>query len=600
MLHWKSCLLGVITILLLHACKKNDTANNTTEMAVNDAATVVASVRGIVVNENNIPVQGAAVSCGTATTTTDMYGMFNFNGIPVSKNNGYVNVKKAGYFNGNRSFKTTAGHTQDMRIKLLPKTITGTFAATTGGTVTLATGGKVTFVSNSITDAGGVAYTGTVNVVMTWINPTAADLSSIMPGDLRGITTDGYERVLQTYGMLGVEITGAGGQPLKIAAGKNAELSVPIPAALLASAPATIPLWHFDESKGRWIEEGTGTKVGTAYIGKVKHFSFWNWDVALQGITLCVNVTDQNNQPLSGATVIIKEAGNPASVGYGLTDALGNVCGLVPKNEALVLEVIDRCSNTVYTQNIGPYTADASINIVATVAPNTLTITGTVVNCSNTPVTNGSVLIHTDGGYYYSVAANSSGVFSLPILNCSSNNTIQFTVLPVDNTSLQHGNNASGSGITGTVAMGNLQACAANAQEYINLLVDGEPHNWAPPYDTISTFGGGGGFGYTFSCNTHGIDNVNTSTYNFVDLVFNYNNIIGPAPFQVSVNYYNAPLSTFYTSQTITSPANPQLNLTAIGTPITGFLEGNFNVTMLFQPGNITRNVVGSFKVKRP
>lgn len=41
-----------------------------------------------------------------------------------------------------------------------------------------------------------------------------------MPGDLRGIDTDGYMKGLTTYGMAAVELTGAGGESLQIADGK--------------------------------------------------------------------------------------------------------------------------------------------------------------------------------------------------------------------------------------------------------------------------------------------------------------------------------------------------------------------------------------------
>src|SRR5215813_5767087 len=70
---------------------------------VNDNIMVTASVRGIVVDENNRPVAGATVSSGSNTTTTDRYGTFRFNNISLSKANGYVKVTRAGYFTGSRT-----------------------------------------------------------------------------------------------------------------------------------------------------------------------------------------------------------------------------------------------------------------------------------------------------------------------------------------------------------------------------------------------------------------------------------------------------------------------------------------------------------------
>lgn len=69
--------------------------------------------------------------------------VFRFNNINLSKANGYLKVTMTGYFTGSRTFVTTAGRTHTVRIRLLPKTTTGTFAASAGGTVTLETGGKL-------------------------------------------------------------------------------------------------------------------------------------------------------------------------------------------------------------------------------------------------------------------------------------------------------------------------------------------------------------------------------------------------------------------------------------------------------------------------
>ena len=101
---------------------------------------------------------------------------------------------------------TTAGRTHNVRIQLLPKTNTGSFSAPSGGTINFRRC-KIGYACIVVVDASGIAYNGTVNVAMTWIDPTAPNLGSIVMGDLRGITTAGVERGLSTYGMLGVELT---------------------------------------------------------------------------------------------------------------------------------------------------------------------------------------------------------------------------------------------------------------------------------------------------------------------------------------------------------------------------------------------------------
>ncbi|MFN9960451.1 MAG: hypothetical protein ACK55I_45795, partial [bacterium] len=114
--------------------------------------------------------------------------------------------------------------------------------------------------ANGVTDLSGNAYAGPVSVSMTWINPTDPNLPDIVMGDLRGITTGGEERGLETFGMIGVELKGSSGQDLKVKLGQKADLLFHIPASIQGNAPATIDLWHYDEAKARWVQEGKATK----------------------------------------------------------------------------------------------------------------------------------------------------------------------------------------------------------------------------------------------------------------------------------------------------------------------------------------------------
>src|SRR6185503_14798196 len=53
-----------------------------------DDQKVMAGVRGIVVDEQDHPVMGATVTCGSKTATTDRYGTFRFSNVSLSKANG--------------------------------------------------------------------------------------------------------------------------------------------------------------------------------------------------------------------------------------------------------------------------------------------------------------------------------------------------------------------------------------------------------------------------------------------------------------------------------------------------------------------------------
>ena len=179
-------LLSIVAITVLFftlGCKRTEipvtpepTPTNPTTTVVNDLAQVTASVSGIVLDESNAPIANAVVTSGTATTTTNTNGMFIFQNISLSKENGNVTVVKAGYFKGIRSFKTTEGKNHTVRIQLMQRTLSGTVNAAAGGTITSNGGATIIFPANAFVTSTGAAYTGTVTVYSRWIDPTAANL----------------------------------------------------------------------------------------------------------------------------------------------------------------------------------------------------------------------------------------------------------------------------------------------------------------------------------------------------------------------------------------------------------------------------------------
>ena len=104
-------------------------------------------------------------------------------------------------------------------------------------------------------DETGAAYTGDVTVSMFHLTPSNPNLDDLMPGMLFGQTTENKQATLATFGMLNVELHGAAGQKLNLAEGHTAEITMRIDDAQQATAPQTIPLWHFDETTGYWKQE---------------------------------------------------------------------------------------------------------------------------------------------------------------------------------------------------------------------------------------------------------------------------------------------------------------------------------------------------------
>jgi len=394
----KSFFLIIATTTLLFSCKKNPGSDTTITLPEPPDLTtkIYSSVTGFVTDAAEAAVVNATVQIGSITVTTDKYGYFEARNTEVVQNAAVVTVSKTGYFKAVKTYNAVAGKVPFFRIKLINKPVAGTINGSSGGTVTLSNNFSISIPANAVVNATtNATYSGTVNVAAYWIDPTSTDLPRIMPGDLRGLNTDGNLQLLTTYGMTAVELTGTGGELLQIASGKKASLSSPIPSSMLTTAPATIPLWYFDETKGLWKQEGSAVKSGSNYIGDVSHFSFWNYDVPNSYVQFNCTLVNQIGQPLQNVLVKISDVNNPSNARFGFTDSTGYTRGAIPANAQLRLEVFSNaiCANTLYTQNFTANTANISLgSVTVNTASSQSTVSGTVTNCANMPVTNGYIV----------------------------------------------------------------------------------------------------------------------------------------------------------------------------------------------------------------
>ena len=141
-------------------------------------------------------------------------------------------------------------------------------------------GAQLIIPAGALVDATGKAATGSVTAQLATLNPARRTL----PGDYRALDSGQNAVEMLSYGALYAQFRDSTGQPLNLKSGTTAEIRVPIPLQQQASAKPSIPVWSYDEKRGVWIEEGTATKQNTPqgpmYVGKTKHFSTINMDVA--------------------------------------------------------------------------------------------------------------------------------------------------------------------------------------------------------------------------------------------------------------------------------------------------------------------------------
>lgn len=554
------------------------------------AAPVSATLQGNVTNENGQPEAGVQIKVGSKNAITDDKGYFRIKDAELDKNTSKVTAEKQGYFKAIRSFNATSGVNQ-VHIQLIPKVLSGTIDAATGGDVSLSNGMKITLPASGVVMAsGGSPYTGDVNVYAAYIDPTSAEIASMVPGSFMADDKNGGRVTLASYGMMAVELESANGEKLQIRSGSKAKLSSPIPSSLLSSAPQTIQMWYVDEAKGVWKEEGSAVKNGNYYIAEVAHFSFWNCDIGIPAATISMTVRNNEGNPIVHAMVKLTAYSPYPASAFGFTDSLGQVSGLVPINLPLKLEVLDQCSNVIYSQNIGSLMQNTNIgNVVIPVNTTAAyTVKGTVIDCSNNPVTDGFIMMNYQNTVRYA-SVDANGNFSISFIRCSSS-PADFKIVAVDANAMQQGNIIN-STLGGQVTnVGNMMACGTSTEQFIEVNIDGVTNKVYWPLDSMAgyTYPDSLGNGFTTYLSGQRIQNgveLKSIRFNFV------HNTEGPGTYQMTVFHTND----YPSFTTVIQPST--VNLTGYATVPGAFYEGNFSGTFAWSGTNHT--VTGTFRVRR-
>ncbi|MCB5246913.1 MAG: carboxypeptidase-like regulatory domain-containing protein [Candidatus Cloacimonetes bacterium] len=307
--------LVILTALLVASCIKPTSPDNKTGV-----------VAGTVFGAGRTSLSDVTVSIGTVTANTDSNGDFILPAItPGAKV--LVDFTKDGYIPVQKVVSVEKNRTTYISCTMFTPA-TSTFEASAGAA--LSDGGSVINIPiNAFVTSTGSVFTGTVTSEVKYFDPMNAQNLDAFPGSFSGVQTDGNETMFESYGFIYASFTDASNPDTDLALGANQEasLSIPIPAALAAGAPETMPLWYYDEVTGKWMEQGSATKQGDFYVGDVSHFSYWNFDHPIQiddQSTLTGRVlAEESKSPVAGAQVVA------TGVNYGgytsvYTDANGD------------------------------------------------------------------------------------------------------------------------------------------------------------------------------------------------------------------------------------------------------------------------------------
>lgn len=310
-------------------------------------------VAGTVYSPGRAVLEGATVSVGDISDTTDSNGRFTLSGIDAS-DKVLVNFAMEGRASTQKVVDISEGRTSYVSATLF-QVYEGTYSGTDEINIDATIALNIPAAAFMTTD--GQAYTGTVRADVRYFDPTDPECLDTFPGNFSGIQTDGSTTMFESYGFVSASFRNASdpSQELQLAEGKEAELIAPIPYSLLENAPDTMPLWYYDEETGNWMEEGLASKVGSYYVGNVSHFSYWNFDhpvVVDDQATLTGKVTAADrDDPIAGAQVV---ATGVVYAGYTntYTDENGDFSIVVKANSTVKLQAFSGTSASSMTGEI--------------------------------------------------------------------------------------------------------------------------------------------------------------------------------------------------------------------------------------------------------
>lgn len=472
-------IIGFLLLILTSSCRKDInhvTENETTDPPIilkytPSVNNITGDLIGQVVDENNQPMSDVKIKMNGENYFTNVFGHFTINDVTMNSLGQHVEAfQNATHFPGSRRFFPQEGKTSRIKIQMIKKEFDNEFSALEGATVLIEGGASVEFKPNSIKDANGNIYEGTVMIASHWLDPLAKETLDKMPGNLQGVNILSEEVALQTFGMIAVELESPNGERLNIADGNSATITMPVSDELLSIAPDEIPLWSFNDEYGLWQEESVATLQNNTYVGKVEHFSFWNCDYPFPIVQVDGTFTDTDGNPLEGFLVEV-ELGN-GSVGTGYTTNTGTFYGKFPANEILTFNLYDNCDNLISSQDFGPFTITTSIGTIAisSINVNNTIIKGTLRDCDNNLIENGMVIVTMSG--YQSYFYIESGEFEIFLTACNNVSEIEVYGVNLDNLETSAISTASFNQISD---LGDVQVCNnGGLQNYIRIIYNSD------------------------------------------------------------------------------------------------------------------------------
>jgi hypothetical protein len=417
----KATILYLLFLMMWTSCRKDQDVFVVEDTTL--APFKVGVVGGLVTDIDGNPLSNTSINLKTKDanyqTTTDSKGVFYFRHLDIPEERCYISTASDGFLPGFRAFIPKKGIAELIRINLFPLEATNAFEAANGLDMEWPDGVQINIAPDAFLDQAGNAYNGTVNLVHNFLPSNDSKMNLLMPGDLSAQNAEGLWQSLATYGMMALHASDDAGALLQIASPDKVTLRMPIIASQLNTAPATIPLWSFDNENGFWTSAGSAQKQGDHYESSLADITFLNWAVPYPMIKLTTKL-----QLFALSTAYANAAVEVAVVGsgvcaYGLTDSEGNLETGVAANQVLALRVYSHCGEIMYETEIGPYSSDAKTATVSleTNSSEIINCKGQLTDCDDAAIFQGYVAVDL-GDTRHILFSGSDGTFEAHLHDC--------------------------------------------------------------------------------------------------------------------------------------------------------------------------------------
>ena len=328
----------------------------------NDDDTEIMStvdIEGFIIDPDGNAVPDASVQYNFDIVETNANGYYIIENVEVSSQHAFLEVSKPGFFDGSRTFRTQNTGTVFHRTTLVPL---GDALSFTGGSGSVENNlVSITFPENSVIDeVTREVYTGNVEVYVRHIGTD----EFAMPGDLTAINENDELEILDSYGMVFIEMFSEGGNKLNVADGMSVPLTYEIPSELVSSAPDSIAMWWYDYDAGAWREDGVANRDGNRWVGQVSHFSCWNFDVNAPSVLVNGQIITSTGGLSQFYITVLNNSGKG---GRGSAKTDGSFSGRVEAGVPLELTIRfqePNCADVVYQESIGPFDQDVDLGVI--------------------------------------------------------------------------------------------------------------------------------------------------------------------------------------------------------------------------------------------